>query len=126
MKDLIPARGTVEFLLHPMEDREFLIDGPKGWARPAVGLMLPSYYDEREIARSMRAENLWMRHLPFEPVVVDEVGCLLLASDYLGYVISEEPHSEDGSYFYRPHIDGPVSDAPRVHRFQVKPPRATA
>ncbi len=92
---LIPARGIVEFLLHPMEERAYDIDGAREWDR----------------------------HLPFEPVVVDEIGLLFTAHDYLGQVLSEDCW-EDGSHFYRPHLDGPVTAAPRIRRFSSSPPPA--
>lgn len=114
-KTLIPARGIVEFLLHPMDDDEFVIDGPKQWARPVVGLVIPSFYDAQDVTRRLRAETPWDRQLPFEPVVVDECGLLFTAHDYLAVVMRGDCW-EDGSYFYRPHLDGPVTDAPRVRR----------
>jgi hypothetical protein len=116
--NMIPARGTVEFIMWDYSDtpdypNEITIDGPREWRRPVVGLIgshpLRDKYDN----------NVRSRYLGYYPVVVDEIGSLYDVYDYLECVMGES-HWDCASHFYRPHIDGPVSDAPRV-RVQPKP-----
>jgi hypothetical protein len=53
--------------------------------------------------------------LRYEPVVVDELGYLYQVEDYLdNSVMMGGLHWDHCTHFYHPHIDGPVSDAPRI------------
>jgi hypothetical protein len=109
---LIPARGTVEFFAYSLGDDDhpdyprISIDGPDTWLRPVVAL----------IASDRKAQ--WTG-LDWEPVVVDEVGQFHPVYDYLEYVMGGL-HWDHSTHFYRPHIDGPVSDAPRIR--EASPP----
>jgi hypothetical protein len=107
-KTLIPARGTVEFIVYSLSDPEpdILIDGPSEWSRPVVGLV------EKDWATDADDDRL-LRDLQYEPVVVDEIGLLYPVYDYLDQVMGGL-HWDHSSHFYRPHTDGPVGDAPRI------------
>jgi hypothetical protein len=109
---LIPARGVVEFLVYSLGDNEhpdyprISVDGPDRWSRPVVALITNDRRDQ------------WTG-LDWEPVVVDEIGQFHTVHDYLEYVMGGL-HWDCSSHFYRPHIDGPVSDAPCIR--EASPP----
>lgn len=100
---MIPARGTVEFLVYALCDDphpDIIIIGADCWRRPVVGLI----------------ERDWDsigRELNYEPVVVDEIGLCLTVTDYLTEIMGGL-HWDHASATYQPHIDGPVDDAPRI------------
>jgi hypothetical protein len=109
MKTLIPARGTVEFFVYSLEDDphpDILIDGADHWFRPVVGLVEQDWFAQDE-------DGPLGSHLPYEPVVVDEIGLLYPVNDYLNQVMGGL-HWDHCTQLYRPHIDGPVGDAPRI------------
>lgn len=118
---IIPARGTVEFIVYSLRDDDhpdypgIEVDGPDKWSRPVVGLIeSPDYVHclgPEQIA--IERTHAWSRYLRYRPVVVDECGLLFEVYDYIESVMGEA-HSDCCSHFYCPHIDGPVSDAPRI------------
>jgi hypothetical protein len=112
---LIPARGTVEFLVFTLDDDpqpDIVIHGPDRWFRPVVGLVAKGWATDD-------ADDPLRDLLPYDPVVVDETGELWAVYDYLHEVMGSL-HWDHCTHFYRPHIDGPIEDAPRVH-YSVEP-----
>jgi hypothetical protein len=111
----IPARGTVDIYVYTfdskdpgalvVEDPDLLIDGPTRWSRPVVGL-IDRYYHGDDVRR---------RGLPYQPVIVDEVGVLFAVDDYLEELMGGL-HWDHSTAIYMPHVDGPVSDAPHIRR----------
>lgn len=102
---MIPARGTVEFIIWSLaadgEQPDIVIDGSDRWRRPVVGLIQQDWRESE------------LQQLSYEPVVVDEVGLLYSANDYLAELMGDL-HWDNAHHTYQPHIDGPVSDAPRI------------
>jgi hypothetical protein len=99
-------------------------DGPDTWFRPCVGLLYrPPLKELRE-----KDDDSFADSLPYEPVVVDEIGNVYAVWDYLDWTFwcggARGYQWEHCAHFYRPHIDGPVSDAPRIRA--VKPEVAQA
>ena len=101
---MIPARGTVEFIVFSLdrdgEQPDIIINGADCWRRPVVGL----------IQQDWDGDCPWMS---YEPVVVDECGLLCTAYDYMQELMGDN-HWDHTHHTYQPHIDGPVSDAPRI------------
>jgi hypothetical protein len=83
---IIPARGTVKFIVwtyddHPeyQADPPVVIDGPREWLRPAVALLVhPDRIDE-------------YTGLNAEAVVADEIGHLWPVYSYLGKCDGRRP-----------------------------------
>jgi hypothetical protein len=115
---VIPAAGTVDFLVFNMGDdypTRLAIDGVEiegqvEWTRPVVGLVFRSTYDGPASPFTARRDGDSLFALP---LVVDEIGSIYELHDYLHNVVGSS-HWECTAHFYRPHISGPVSDAPRV------------
>jgi len=121
---IIPARGIVEFLAYNMGDEyptQLEIDGVKieqvEWSRPVVGLIFNpgiSFVDGEAIwgKDPLRADKDgdWLHT---EELIVDELGNVYQISEYLRRVVGS-CHWECVSSFYRPHLDGPVTDAPAL------------
>lgn len=110
---LIPARGVVEFHVYPTlredDDLRLQIDGPEEWTRPVVALI--NRYG-RPFPDPESTSDRWC-YLPLEPVVADETGSLYAVDDYLETVVGGL-HWDHTYHFYWPHVDGPVTDAPRI------------
>jgi len=122
---IIPARGVVEFHAFNLPGDPMITISVRGphqgqwielddtetakWMRPVVGLLID------DDMSSSAGQFKWLNGV--EPIIVDDVGCLYTVSDYVA-----EHHCADdsGVQFYRPHIDGPVTDTPRI-RLRVQP-----
>jgi hypothetical protein len=128
---IIPARGTVEFLVFNMGDdypTQLEIDGVKidgqiEWSRPVVGLVFTpgvSVVDDQVIwgKDPLRAEKDgdWLHA---DEIIVDEGGSVYLVREYLHRLVGD-CHWECAMHFYRPHIDGPVTDAPAIREVPRK------
>ena len=121
--NVIPARGSVEFIAYPLnrddEPPDITIDGPSRWSRPVVALIESHDYidslnpEQAAAERASRREHAWNRHFRYQPVVVDECGLLFEVNDYLESVMGG-CHWDHCSHFYQPHVDGPITDAPRI------------
>ena len=112
---LIPATGTVEMLAFNMPDDSdyptqleidgVLIEGQITWARPVVGLLIkgPTNPFALKDGHSLQTVEL----------VVNEFGHVQPVHNYLHMVVGSA-HWDCTASFYRPHINGPVTDAPRI------------
>jgi hypothetical protein len=139
--NIIPARGTVEFLVYPWHydengklngdgvgEPDLTIDGPERWSRPVVALIESRDYidalnpEQAAAERAMRHDHAWNRHLHYAPIVVDECGLLFEVYDYIESVMGG-CHWDHSTHFYQPHVDGPVTNAPRIREV---PPSVTA
>jgi len=103
---LIPASGTVRFIVWNYEDHADIptmlhIEGDREWRRPVVGLVF-----QPENPATGESFNAY-------PVVVDEDGCIFEVHDYLESLMGES-HWECATHFYEPHINGPVTNAPLI------------
>jgi hypothetical protein len=109
--DIIPARGSVEFVVHPHErddgspDLEITPDWVTRWSRPVVGLAAKT---------ATAGPTCGPTALPYEPVVTDEIGELYTVSDYLQMVVGSL-HQDHCSHYYWVEIDGPITSAPEIH-----------
>lgn len=128
---IIPARGTIEFLVFNMGDdypTELEIDGVRiegqaEWSRPVVGLVFTpgvSVVDDDVVYGKdplrVAKDGDWLHT---EELVVDDLGNVFPVHEYLRSVVGTS-HWECAAHFYRPHIDGPVTDAPRIREVARK------
>jgi hypothetical protein len=115
---VIPATGTIDFLAFNMGDdypTRLEIDGVEiagqvEWTRPVVGLVFAESYEGPDDPLSVRRDGDSL--LSF-PLVVDEIGAVYQVHEYLCHIVGDS-HWETTAHFYRPHISGPVTDAPRI------------
>jgi len=103
---LIPASGTVRLIVWNYEDDDDIptmlhIEGSREWRRPVVGLVFQPPNPPTG------------QHFNAYPVVVDEVGCVFEVHDYRESLMGPD-HWDCATHFYEPHIDGLVTDAPRI------------
>jgi hypothetical protein len=94
---------------------DLVIDGPRDWLRPAVALVA---HDDLGAARTPRVRRAWLR---WDVIVVDECGLSYSADDYLQELMGDL-RWDCSTDIYQPHIDGPISDAPRIRRGTPIPP----
>jgi hypothetical protein len=116
---VIPARGTVWFTVFNLDDDlpgepALRIDGPTEWVRPVVGLVLGSWWGgSHDPLEPSKHEGF--RWLDTTPLVADECGEIYGVHEYLESVVGEYL-GDHAAHMYRPHIDGPVTEAPVVRR----------
>lgn len=116
MSYLIPARGTVWFIAYPLFENptpDLLIEGPNEWRRPVVALFVEDPRDIDEHA------DFGLAH---DELIVDETGSLFRVHDYLGSLMGDD-HWDHVTAIYQPHVDGPITDAPR---FRIPSPPSVA
>jgi hypothetical protein len=129
---LIPATGTVRFIVWNFEGHDDIpttlhIEGDREWRRPVVGLVFVPPIESRHNTESGTAEYFQgsdALHAPkgkgldAYPVVVDECGITFEVYDYLESRMGES-HWDCATHFYEPHIDGPVTDSPRIRQLDL-------
>jgi hypothetical protein len=107
---IIPTRGTVKFYAYAFDDDagelDLVITGHPEWQRPAVALIITDPIETREETGIVH-----------DIIVVDEVGELFRHHDYLESLMGDW-HWDHVMSFFQPHIDGPVTDAPKFQRLE--------
>ena len=124
---LIPASGTVRFIVWNFEGHDDMptrlhIEGDREWRRPVVGLLFVPPIDFHRNNKSGTVEYFQGsdalavpkgKRFDAYPVVVDQYGSAFEAYDYCESLMGPD-HWDCATHFYEPHIDGPVTDAPRI------------